>query len=1004
MLYPGWTCLSGQYYYSPIMPRIFISYRRDDSAGHAGRLYDRLEGHFGEGQVFVDVDTIRPGVNFVDVVQQAIGECDGLVAVIGSGWLQVTDATGARRLDDPADLVRLEIATALERGITVIPVLVQGARMPREADLPIGLTDLAYRNALEVSDARFRSDVDRLIEALEAPAQDRLPDTVFVEPAQVASSTFVGRDRELDELNTALEAALGGHGRLVMLVGEPGIGKTRTAQELASRAELRGAQAFWGRCLEEVGAPPYWPWVQPIRSYVQQTSAEQLQPELGRGAASLAELVPELREKLPGLGPPPALEPEQARFRIFDSITTFLKNAAQNQPMMLVLDDLHWADKPSLLFLQFLAREMADSHLLVVGTYRDMELSRQHPLSETLAQLSRSSSGGFQRVLLRGLDQKDTAQLIEASAGIEPTTGLVEALYSQTEGNPFFMTEVIKLLSESGELTAENIGTPEGLRIPEGVREVIGQRLNRLSERCNEVLTTASVIGREFTLEQVVLLIDDPSAGSGQTLSEDRLLDVLEEALAARVIEELPNAVGHYQFSHALIQETLSGELSITRRVRLHARIAEALERLYGDNAENHAAELAHHFSQAEAVLGTEKLVRYALLAGERSLASFAYEDAITHYERGLMARNITLSGTEAAPDEEAAALLFGLARAQSATGFLPQFAEVFATLTRAFEYYAEAGNIALAVAAAEFPIAVPANRELGAAQLMTRALTLVPADSHEAGRLLSRYGGILGAAEDDYEGAQHALGRAILIARREGDVGLEVQALSYAAIVSGRHLHWQESIDNALRAIELAAGDENPFSQLNSRWWTTVSLLHLGDLIAARPHALVLRDLVERPSTSRFLASWGSAPLTTLSCLEGDWKTGRESSDRGLEVAPSSSRSLLPRILLEHQTGESAQGEVYLERLIQSMDRPGSQSITSGRACMAIAASVRITGVPDRLEIAEAAAKAVLSNQSVYIAIYAIAGLALLAVHLDVNGGVIMCHGGGRIAAVAAV
>ena len=150
------------------MPRIFISYRRDDSAGHAGRLYDRLEGHFGQGQLFVDVDTIRPGVNFVDVVQQAIGECDGLVAVIGSDWLQVTDATGARRLDDPADFVRLEIATALERGISVIPVLVRGAQMPREADLPIGLTDFAYRNALEVSDARFRSDVERLIEASQA--------------------------------------------------------------------------------------------------------------------------------------------------------------------------------------------------------------------------------------------------------------------------------------------------------------------------------------------------------------------------------------------------------------------------------------------------------------------------------------------------------------------------------------------------------------------------------------------------------------------------------------------------------------------------------------------------------------------------------------------------------------------------------------------------------------------------------------------------------------------
>ncbi len=185
------------------MPRIFISYRRDDSSGHAGRLYDHLTGHFGQGQVFMDVDAIQPGLHFVEVVQEAVSACDALIAVIGSDWLQVSDASGARRLDDPSDMVRLEIATALERGIPVIPVLVRGAQMPRETDLPDGLTDLAYRNALEVSDPRFRADVDQLIKALEAPTPERLADTVFVEPAQLASSTFVGRDRELGELNTA---------------------------------------------------------------------------------------------------------------------------------------------------------------------------------------------------------------------------------------------------------------------------------------------------------------------------------------------------------------------------------------------------------------------------------------------------------------------------------------------------------------------------------------------------------------------------------------------------------------------------------------------------------------------------------------------------------------------------------------------------------------------------------------------------------------------------------
>ena len=201
------------------MAGIFISYRRDDSAGHAGRIYDRLSDHFGLDQVFMDVDTIKPGQNFVDAVRQAVGNCDGLVAIIGREWLTISDATGARRLDDPEDLVSLEIATALERGIRVVPVLVQGASMPTAADFPESLKALAHRNAQEVSDRSFRSDVQSLIEALEAP-----------EPETQESDGFVGRQSEMAELGAALDAAMAGRGQMVMLSGEPGIGKTRMAQ------------------------------------------------------------------------------------------------------------------------------------------------------------------------------------------------------------------------------------------------------------------------------------------------------------------------------------------------------------------------------------------------------------------------------------------------------------------------------------------------------------------------------------------------------------------------------------------------------------------------------------------------------------------------------------------------------------------------------------------------------------------------------------------------------
>ncbi len=280
----------------------------------------------------------------------------------------------------------------------------------------------------------------------------------------------MGRQREMEELKAALDDARGGRGRLAMLVGEPGIGKTRTAQELASYAETCGTQVLWGRCYEEEGAPPYWPWLQSLRPYIQERAPEQLQSEMGPGAADIAEVLPGLREKLPDLKPPPTLEPEQARFRLFDSITTFLKNAAQSQPLMLVLDDLHWADRSSLLLLEFLAREIQSSPLMVLGAYRDVEVSRRHPLSQTLGSLIREQR--FLRVQLSGLTEGEVDQLIQRAAAVSPPPGLSVTIHRRTEGNPLFVGEIIRMLPGDG-LEA---GQDYAVSIPEGVRDAIGRR------------------------------------------------------------------------------------------------------------------------------------------------------------------------------------------------------------------------------------------------------------------------------------------------------------------------------------------------------------------------------------------------------------------------------------------------------------------------------------------------------------------------------------------------
>ena len=812
------------------------------------------------------------------------------------------------------------------------------------------------------------ADVLTALDGVDLTAEvEQRPDEDTHSLDSLAGDVFVGRQAEMGELKAALEDALSGRGRLVTLVGEPGIGKTRTAVELATYAGLRGAQVLWGRSYEEQGVPPYWPWVQAIRSYVREREPEELRSEMGAGAADIAEIVSDVRERLPGLGPPPALDsPEASRFRLFDSITTFLKAAGSKRPVVLVLDDLHWADTPSLMLLQFVTRELTGARLLLVGTYRDVELSRQHPLAETLAELTRERP--FQRILLRGLSQEDVGRFIEITSGIMPPSGLVSAVHTQTEGNPLFVTEVVRLLVQEGSLTARpEAAQREGwsVRIPEGVREVIGRRLNRLSQRCNETLTIASIIGREFELRQLSPLVED--------ISEDRLLDVLEEALSARAIEELPATVGRYQFTHALIQETLVEELSLTRRVRLHGRIAETLEEMYGPDASGHAAELAHHFAQAEAVVGSEKLVRYSLLAGERALAAYANEEAVEHFERALSAKK------DQPMDAETAALLFGLGRARTATVPPDEMHHAVDSLSRAFDYYVESGDVARAVAITEYPKDIvnflSGMDELG--RLVDRALELVPAGSREEGVILARQVRVLGALRNDYEGAQEAMGRALAIARRDNDAALEAHILFNTIDVAFQHLHFQEALEIGMRSIELAQSLDDPYTEWNGHFFAAVILAVWGERDRAVRHAEACLSVAEKLRDRHCLAM-ALYTNQVQAHVVGDWNVARVLSESGLSA---NFPVLLPvRALLEYEVGDFGQGEEYLERLLE-IARPGGPEDFAVAVTIAVAG--RITGTADRSDVARAYAETVLSSPDSLprLIVGARLGLALLAV-----------------------
>ena len=795
----------------------------------------------------------------------------------------------------------------------------------------------------------------------------------------LAGGVFVGRQREMGELKAALEDALSGRGRMTTLVGEPGIGKTRTAEEIATYARMRGAQVLWGRCYEEQGVPPYWPWVQAIRSYVREREPERLRSEMGTGAVDIAEIVSDVRERLPDLGPAAPMDnPDQARFKLFDSVTAFLRTASLTQPMMLVLDDLHWSDTPSLMLLQFVARELGGARMLLIGTYRDVELNRQHPLAETLAELTRERL--FERVVLRRLSEQDVARFIEVTSGTTPPRTLAQAVHGHTEGNPLFVTEVVRLLVQEGELTPDQVRDRDSweIRVPEGVREVIRRRLNRLSQQCNEALTIGSVIGREFTLDQLTQLAPD--------MTLDMLLGVLEEGLTARVIAELSDGAGRYHFTHALIQETLLGELSLTKRTRLHARIAEALEEAYGAEAEAHAAQLARHFVQAQTVLGTDKLVHYSLVAGQRALSARAYEEAEAHLQRGLTGKGVALTDTEPAKDSEAAALLSCLGQAQIGTQSGFGGINALATLTRAFDYYISAGDVAQAVRIAAHHI--PINTGI---ELIQQAVELVPPDSHDAGKLLSRS---ITPLRSKYDRVQNAVQGALEIARLHQDLELEMHALVSSACVDYSHCRFSQSLDHYMQVIQLAERVDQTFDESHARFDLSHVFAALGDLEEAARHAEAMLEVADRSGNLQ----WQTFAMETnqnLSRSRGDWQAVRDFAERGLMLTPTDHNILGCRALVEYELGDFEAGKTYLDQLLSlqlgqstvQLEFPIVGAWTVPLIVLPMVA--RITGDPVDYDRIEATARTIISSPSVYpgAAQGARIGLALISVRQGDGG-----------------
>jgi hypothetical protein len=413
-----------------------------------------------------------------------------------------------------------------------------------------------------------------------------------------------------------------------LLAGEPGIGKTRLTEEFAESAREHGAEVLMGHCYEGEWAPPYGPFSEAIAVYARAAEPGQLRQDLGLGAAPLARLVGALRERWPDIPQAVGLQPDEERLRLLDAVSQFLIAIAARTPVVVIIDDLHWADRDSIAMLRHVARFAPRHRLLIVAAYRDVEVDRAHPLSEALGALPRETR--YQHLPLKGLERAEVAELLETIADQQVPEALASTISSETSGNPFFIREVLLHLLEEGTIFrrggrwTSNLAITE-MGIPEGVKQVIGRRVGRLSAGAQALLSVAAAFTGGFRLA---------IAGRVAGLDEAATLDGLDEALAAQIL--CPSAPETYEFTHALIRHTLYAALSPARQVRLHRQIAETMEEMYGARAAEHAAEIAEQYHRSAALPDSERGVQHCLIAASRTEKAAAYSEAASFLQKAL--------------------------------------------------------------------------------------------------------------------------------------------------------------------------------------------------------------------------------------------------------------------------------------------------------------------------------------------------------------------------------
>lgn len=681
---------------------------------------------------------------------------------------------------------------------------------------------------------------------------------------------FVGREQERTELRAYLDRLADGRGGLVALGGEPGVGKTRLAEEILAEARVRGYRTLVGRCYEMDSPPSYLPFVELLEQASREVDPATFRAALGDSAGEVAKVMPQLRTIFDDVPPALELPPEQERRYLFNSIQDFVHRAASVTPLVVLLDDVHWADESSILLMQHIAGSLPDSPVFILGTYRDVELDTARPLAGALDALVRRRL--VKRINLHRLSADGTSQMLMRLADSDPPDDVAAAIYEETDGNAFFIEEVFRHLSEEGRLLDASGAwrtdlSIDELEVPEGVRLVIARRLERLQEDTVKALTTAAVIGRLFSFE--LLEASDPAGA-------EELLDAIDEATAGHLIA--PANDGKFGFVHELIRQTLLSRVSMPRRQRLHLRVGEAMAKLYEGRETEHAAEITHHFFQAGAAAEPTVTTRFMILAGDKALEAAAFEDALRFYEEALAL-------DEGGEDKERADLLFKVGSARRSLGRLD---DGLAAWREAFEFYERTHDReGIGTVSGESALQLGwAGRWAEAFEMCARGLAVLGEErTSERARLLS-IGAIALSWAGQHDAGDQMIDAALELSESLGEPRRIGEALVAREVHEYGYMRYQSSLDAAIRAADTLREVGDLWGLCNALAFQAPAHMMLLDLDAAERVRAELADLAGRLGHGGGLLFAARVGSFVKIMTGSDGAEGARMAQRDLEIA----------------------------------------------------------------------------------------------------------------------